>query len=126
MGIRNGTALGLTDGSFRDQCGAAAFTIRSDIAIKHNDFILVNHTPGSPKDIDPYRAELGGTLGVVLTVNRLLSATPASDLTNAIVTLACDCLSVLQKLFTEYDPHPHTAHYDLLMVTRQAIADSPD
>jgi hypothetical protein len=125
QGIRDGTAVGLTDGSFRDGCGTAAFTLRSDIRVKDNDLIMVNHTPGLPTDVDPYRAELGGALGVIRTANRIVSHLPPASLANAAITLSLDCLSVLQKLFDDSDPHPHTPHYDLIMVTRQALADSP-
>jgi hypothetical protein len=67
-GIQNGTAVLVTDGSFKDGLGTAAFALCADL-IDQDGVDAVNMTPGSPIDIDPYRAELAGIYGCIRLIS---------------------------------------------------------
>lgn len=122
-GIRNGTAVCVTDGSYKDPFGTAAYTIKSSINAL-DDFTLVNPTPGHPADADPYLAELGGLYGCVATVNRLCKQL---GITYGSITIGCDCLSVLHNVFRLPAGHvkPTRAHYTMLLAARSILTASP-
>ena len=63
LAIQQGTAIAVTDGSFKDTMGTVAFTLRT--ACEDTQSITCVHmTPGLPSDMTPYRTELGGILGI--------------------------------------------------------------
>jgi len=123
VGIRQGTAIAVTDGSFKDGLGTAAYSIQPQLDSSVSAaYILVNCTPGQPEDVDAYRSELGGIYGVIKTTNALCAS---NQITQGSMTLACDCLSAITNLSKKYDPGPGQPHHDLLSHIRYLIRASP-
>ena len=122
-GIRTGTAIAVTDGSFKEGMGTAAYTL-SPTLLSPSDasYTLVNCTPGCAEDVDAYRAELGGIYGILETANCLCLA---NQVFHGAMTIACDCLSAIQNISKQYDPSPGTSHHDILSHIRYLIRISP-
>jgi exonuclease III len=121
QGIQNHTAVCVTDGSYKDDLGTAAFVILPDINATEDPFTCVNCTPGLPVDLDAYRAELGGIYGSIATVNMLASA---FHVQNGGITLGCDCLSAIHTILKHSNPSPKTASYDLITAIRSLLRKS--
>ena len=121
QGLQDGTAIVLTDGSFKNGLGTAAYALRA-CAADPDGIDAVNITPGWPEEVDPYRAELGGIYGCIRLVNMLgqLHHIPSGG-----VTLACDCISALQRVTQPNDPPPKTPHYDIITACRSELLKSP-
>jgi hypothetical protein len=68
----DGTALWVTDGSFKGAQGSTAFILLPNIEAT-TGIKLVNQTPGREQDIDAYQAEVGGIYGCIASTNKLLS-----------------------------------------------------
>jgi hypothetical protein len=84
-GIRDGTAICVTDGSYKHTYGAAALIILPYLEALEG-VILVNQTPGLHSDVDAYRAELGGIYGcLAYMINEL---TTLHNITTGTITLA--------------------------------------
>lgn len=62
--IKLGTAIAVTDGSYKDNMGTTAFTIKSDINDIQSILTCVHMTPGQPHKLTPFRAEIGGLFGI--------------------------------------------------------------
>lgn len=123
LGIQSGTAIAVTDGTFKDGLGAAAFVISPTLDSPSTEtFTLVNHTPGSPQDMDAYRAELGGIYGIIRTVQDLCQA---ADVHQGSVTIACDCVSALRNITSPHNPPPSRPHHDMLSAIRHMLRNSP-
>jgi len=65
--LRDGTAIAVSDGSFKDQFGTAALVIEGPDS--DNQMLAVNVTPGHPEEQLSYRSELSGIFGIVTFVN---------------------------------------------------------
>jgi hypothetical protein len=89
QGFREGTAIWVTDGSYKAPYGSAAFILKPsldlEILIK-----LVNQTPGRAKNMDAYQVEVAGIYGCVTFTNNFLRT---HHITTAAATMTCDCLS---------------------------------
>ena len=109
-GIRHGTAVCVTDGSFKAPFGTAAYTVLAHLG-SNDPFLLVNKTPGKHTDIDSYCCELGGIYGCLALVEKL---TQSFGITHGSNTLACDCITALQNVFTKKPIWPSKPHFDLL------------
>lgn len=108
-GIQQGTAFAVTDGSYKDYMGTAAFTFRAS-PDDHRELTFVQMTPERPEELTPYRAEVGGIYGIMAFVNCLMRGRENSTGT---LTVACDCLGALDRAFTEYPPTPKQPDFDL-------------
>ena len=123
-GIQQGTAIAVTDGSFKNQLGTAGFTIQPNLTddTAQDSFIMVNQTPGDPMDMDAYRAELGGIFGIIDLANHLCTS---FSLTSGHITVGCDCSSALTNITSKYPPGPQRPHHDLLSGIRYLLKISP-
>jgi hypothetical protein len=85
QGFRAGTAIWVTDGSYKAPYGSAAFILKpsidSEIAIK-----IVNQTPGRAEHMDAYRAEVAGIYGCIEFTNEFLKT---HNIMQAAATMAC-------------------------------------
>jgi hypothetical protein len=64
LDIQQGTVVAITDGSFKEAFGTAAYVIQDSLDNPKCRFILVNQTPGRSDAHSPYMAEVGGILGM--------------------------------------------------------------
>ena len=114
-------AIAVCDGSYKEAHGTAALVIEGETS--ENRFLGVNVTPGLPEDQSPYRAELGGIFGAIVTVRCICTL---HSVTTGSIVLHCDCDNALKRLFT---PHsrlkPKMPHYDILSAIRFEIEASP-
>ena len=90
--ITNGTAIGVSDGSFKDQFGTASWVIenaRGTQRITGNVLIPGHHT-----DHSAYRSEIGGLYGLVLMTELMKEVWGVSG---GGITLGCDGLGALYQ-----------------------------
>ena len=92
--LKNGTAVAVSDGSFKDEGGTAAWIIEShDGTQRMIGRVLV---PGYPSDHSAYRSELAGLYSIVLvveTIKEVWGQTAGS------VVVACDGKEALRQAF---------------------------
>ena len=68
--LTNGTALAVSDGSFKKGRGTSAAIIE-ELGDPESRIIIMNRVPGARKDHSPFRAELAGVIGIVSFIVRL-------------------------------------------------------
>jgi len=90
--LRAGTAIAVSDGSFKDQHGTAA-SILQDIDGRGR-LIVLNEVPGCAEDQNPYRSELSGLYGIVCTIEQTCAE---HDVTQGAVTIGCDGQEALYR-----------------------------
>jgi Reverse transcriptase (RNA-dependent DNA polymerase) len=116
--IRQGTCSCVTDGSFKEQHGTAAWKI---VDLDKPDHAIEGQvvTPGFPHQQDAYRSELSGLYASVMAINAL---TTYFDIQEGAITMACDNYSAIRM--TSYDPlgtNPSScAQFDLVMAIQHA------
>jgi hypothetical protein len=121
QGSSEGTAIWVTDGSYKAPYGSAAFILKpsidSEISIK-----IVNQAPGRAENMDAYQAEVAGIYGCVAFTNDFLQT---HNITQAAATMACDCLSALRNIFDKELDRPSQAHYSIVHACRLLLRESP-
>jgi len=119
--IQQQTAIAVSDGSFKDQMGSAAWTI----TIPQADTWIKGYTtiPGIGSDQCAYHSELGGIFSTVTMVNALCSY---YSISRGAIQFGCDGLGPLQRCFDPWHDTPVAApHSDLIKAIRAALAASP-
>jgi len=104
----------VSDGSFKDERGSAAWIIEGPTS----ELCLMGqiHTPGHATDHSSFRSEVAGIIGVVYT----LTFWPP-ETTKLVLRLACDGLSVINRLSNNHPIDPTEPHADLLQAARTLI-----
>jgi len=112
--ITQGTALAVSDGSFKEGRGAAAWTIEGRMA--NNKITGACLVPGTAEDHSAFRSELMGILGVLLTAHHILM-----DYSQVQGTLqvCCDGKSALSLAASDYPILITEPHADLLSAIRK-------
>jgi len=119
--IRAGQARAVSDGSFKECFGTAAWVFyhnETNRTLGNGRLI----TPGGPHDQCAYRSELAGLYGIALTLNEL---SVHQDFTGGQIKVACDGESALHRCFKPWDANPLAKHFDLIQATRTAIRNTP-
>jgi hypothetical protein len=120
--IADGTAIAVSDGSFKDGHRTASFiitTFERSFSIQ-GDVI----SPGDSSIQEAYQSELAGLLGTVLLIEAIISY---FDLSNSACTIiiACDGLFALLNSFDTSRPiTANKNHFDLLWAIRSKLEDS--
>ena len=123
QGILSGQAVCVTDGSYKDCLGTAAYTFLPSLQQDYTDAVThVNHTPGEAREIDSFRAEAAGIYGCLMYGNALCKQ---YHLTEGTITLGCDCQAAINRIFCANRNPPSLAHYDIIQACRRAIEKSP-
>ena len=114
--IRQGAELvGVSDGSYKFERGAAAWTIRAPGSPESTISGCCN-CPGSTTDHSAYRAELSGLYGLFVAVRRLQQLTDSA----VNIQLSCDGLSALNQVFhSSLRIGPNRDHFDLIAACRR-------
>jgi hypothetical protein len=115
---RTGDVRAVSDGSFKNAHGTAAWII-----FISNRCIIKGRAiaPGHPDDQSAYRSELTGLYGIVMTIRHLEKH---FHLTGDI-TVGCDGLSALTKASIQSDfINPNEPQFDLIMAIRHARQES--
>jgi hypothetical protein len=109
-GIRAGTTIAVTDGSFKLHRGTSAFTL-VDLA-SGTQLTGANHVPGLPNDHCSYRSELTGILGTVILIDIVCTF---FRITSGHVTIGCDNLEAGRHgISFESPPTPSDDHFDII------------
>jgi hypothetical protein len=110
--ICHGTCAGITDGSFKEKHGTAAWKIL-DFASPENVLEGQVITPGHPYQQDAYRSELSGLYALVVAINALSDYFQVKE---GMVTLSCDNLSATRMAsYNAFGTNPSScAHFDLV------------
>ena len=120
--ILAGTAIAVSDGSFKDSFGTSAWTLRGQT---NEQFLTgVNVVPGTDDDQSAFRSELAGIYGIITATNALCAF---HNITGGGITVACDGESALDYVF-DWEKKwlkSSTPHSDLIAASRQLIEDSP-
>jgi hypothetical protein len=113
-----GVLQAVSDGSFKDAFGTAAWMIHvSDRCVLRGHCV----TPGNPSDQSAYRSELTGIYGIVCTIWYLYNKYGMSGH----ITVGCDGLSALRQAQKTVDfVDPNIAQYDMIMAIRTVISQS--
>jgi hypothetical protein len=107
------TCHAVTDGTYKDNEGAAGYVIQG---IQHKHQLLgCNRTPGRKEEMTPYRAELGGAIGVLTLVAEICAH---HGVTDGKMISAFDCESAIKTLWPEKDPKVHATDYDMMECRR--------
>jgi hypothetical protein len=108
----NADIIAVSDGSFKDGHGTAAWVlmITEDTSITGKMI-----TPGTSKIQSAYRSELAGLYGILCTITMLEQRFNHK----ASITIGCDGLSALQRVFVPLDcVDTNSLHYDLITACR--------
>jgi hypothetical protein len=122
--IRNGTAIAVSDGSYKDGRGTSAFILEVSANFDPTGRIVgVNSMPGEKEDPQTsYRSELGGVSGVVETVGIRCDR---HSITSGSIEVELDGDQAMENIFGTWPLHPKQADYDLLKDLRKKIRNSP-
>jgi hypothetical protein len=121
LAIQQGTAIAVSDGSFKDGRGTAAIIIEA--ADTADNIIIVNAIPGDPESQSSYRSELAGIFGQVIMVNTICRL---HGVTQGSITSGCDGAEAIRKAFDPQDEaRCNSSQFDLLSAIWAALKDSP-
>ena len=100
--IRQGTAVAVSDGSFKNEAGTAAFVLEGNN--KRHRIEGVAEVPGQPSDQSAYRSELTGIFGIAVMITTICKI---HNITEGSIEVGCNGLSALrQALEYEGDVNP--------------------
>jgi hypothetical protein len=123
--IKNGDAIAVSDGSFKDQLGTAAWTIEGRDASPTTKTSVEGSCviPGNPEDQGAYRSELGGLYCITVATNLVCQH---EAITSGKMTIACDGDSALwMAVDQEAEIGPATQQFDIICAIREQIQQSP-
>jgi hypothetical protein len=108
-----GKCRAVTDGTHKLQEGAASFAVHGTTS--RRQVMGSNRTPGRRDVITPYRAELGGVVGILVLLTVLCQM---HHITAGKVELGLDCEAAIKELTAVKDPKVSAVDYDLVMEGR--------
>jgi hypothetical protein len=121
--IRSGTAIAVSDGSFKDSRGTAAFVIEDrHMPTAASRAIGVNTVPGSWEDHSAYRSELSGVSGIIATVDCICVA---HGISSGLIEVGLDGDQAMKGCSGLWLLRADQADFDLLQDIRAKIARSP-
>jgi hypothetical protein len=119
--IQNGTAIALSDGSFKDGFGTSAIIIEA--TDPGDNIIAVNVVPGHRDTQSSYCSELAGIFGQVIMINTICNL---HGITQGSIVSGCDGEEALRKSFSPHDEASMKgSQFDLLSTICAAIKSSP-
>jgi len=107
--IQDGQAMAVSNGMFKDQAGAAAWTIEGRTATDR--LWGTGLTLGQLEDQSVYQSKLFGLWSILASLKQLVET---HHIKYGQVTIACDSKAALKKAQQEYPTEPSEAHYDLI------------
>eukprot|EP00957_Ditylum_brightwellii_P070376 5346898-Ditylum_brightwellii.AAC.1 len=120
--IRTGTALAVSDRSFKYGRGAAECIMEDKVSSLHQ-ITATSTVPGHIYTHDAYRAELKGIYMITQITQQVCRL---HNITEGSIIVACDCLKALQKVMsTETSFSPLSSQLDIISVIDTAINGSP-
>jgi hypothetical protein len=118
-----GTAIAVSDGSFKDGRGTAAFILEDlECPSEASREIGVNTVPGSVEDHSAYRSEISGVSGVVTIVN---CACAAHGVTEGSIKVGLDGEQAMKAISGDWVLKSDHLDFDLLQDLWAKLARSP-
>jgi hypothetical protein len=119
--LKNKAAIAVSDGSFKDSYGTAAWVVEG--LNSYGRMMGQVITPGGPSDHSSYRSELSGIYSILVVVNQLCAHYKIVD---GEIELACDGLSAINKAFSAVSIlNIDDSNYDLLGAIQHQWKNSP-
>jgi hypothetical protein len=121
--IRQGQAISVCDGSYKDGFGTAAYVLEGATSV--NWLVVMFVVPRTPANQSSYRSELAGLYGVVAMAHLICEQ---YGITSGAIEVGCDCESALRHVFTSgqrFEATIKQADYDLLSAIRKMLSMSP-
>jgi hypothetical protein len=118
--IIQGTAIAVSDGSFKDHQGTSAFNIEG--SSDQGRCVGVNIVPGEKESQSPYRSELVGIAGALEAIHGICLV---HSVTSGKVEMGLDGRQAMLKAFGDWPLDPSRPDFDLLQHIRGMIAASP-
>jgi hypothetical protein len=118
--IRDGTAIAVSDGSFKDSHGTAAFILKGSLPVGR--IVGVNVIPGAEESQTAYRSELGGVAGILEALHCICRA---NHITYGKVEVGLDGDQARKEAFGIWPLDPSRPDFDLLVHIRGMIRLSP-
>jgi hypothetical protein len=119
--IRDGVAVAISDGSFKDEFGTASWTLQGE-----DDYNAIKgrcSVPGPAEWQGAYRSELCGLLGIIYCA---ITLAKKKGITTGKLRVGCDGLSALRQVMAYGITHtPLQRHFDMISAIRRLIRDSP-
>ena len=119
--IVNGTCIAVSDGSFKDNSGTAAWSIwgESDAFSLSGSCVV----PGQAQDQSAYRSELSGLYAIAVMVEAVCKV---FRIQSGSIEIGCDGISALRQATAETDlSNPHLSQFDLIAAIRHIIHRTP-
>ena len=118
--IKEGTAIAVSDGSYKHLHGTAAWVIEGSSRESKISGIVI--TPGGDRDQSAYRSELAGLLAIFTMVKH---NEQQFHLFSGSLQISCDGGSVLDIIFFRSVFTVDTLSYDIITTIRSMLAGSP-
>jgi hypothetical protein len=118
--IQTGNCRAICDGSFKGEHGTAGFCLHGSDP-KHQ-IEGANRTPGDPADQSPYRSELGGIVGILVTAQAICNL---HKITDGAIEIGLDCEGAIKAITAERAPKAKHKDFDLIMECRNIAARLP-
>ena len=113
--------IAVSDGSYEDGLSCSAFIITTKSAkgeLMNPAISGRNCIPGNVTDQNSYRAELGGIMGVVVSLGILCNL---HNITAGQVEIGLDGKEAMNQVFAPWDPKPDAPSYDMILDIRRKI-----
>jgi len=123
--LQTDQAIAVSDGSFGDGHSTSAFILTRRKPRLHRDTHPIrgsNTVPGHPTCQDSYRAELGGAMGILTTIQLVCQI---HQVQYGALELGLDGEAALKAIFAPEQPSPAAPAYDLLQAIRAKRATLP-
>ncbi len=118
--LKQGRAVAVSDGSFKDGQGAAPFVIEGSTS--KGRIVGVNVIPGEEDSQSPCRSELGGVAGILESLH---CACVVHNVASGHVEVGLDGEQAMKEAFGDWPLDPGRPDYDMLQHIRGMIRDSP-
>ena len=119
LSIRDGTTIGVSDGSYKNDIGTSAWVLEDPTG---NRIMGANVIPGAILDQSSYRSKLGGIYAMILLVEQLCLQ---HHIESGSIEIGCDGLEALLKSFGDFNLPYKAVDYDLLAAIRVKLEKSP-
>jgi hypothetical protein len=115
--IRQGNAIGVSNGSFKDKFGTACWILQGETA--DGEIKCPCLVPGNGSVQSAYRSELAGLYGMVTMINAICEF---YHIKLGAIELGCDGIQALQHVNQRHDiTSPRMPQFDILSATRNSL-----
>ena len=120
LGIKQGTVVCVSDGSFKEECGTASWIIEDGDGTQRIQGKVA--VPGYASDQSAYRSELAGLYAIVYVIETLVGV---YGLSKGEVIVGCDGISALQEaIYNNKTATSAQQHFDLISGMQGYITES--